>query len=79
MPRTRFEYPRYRPHETSQGEEKAALKINDDVIDTDRALIGRIFNAIKPLSVTEARMLRIAEADRQNQKLLEESHGRARR
>jgi hypothetical protein len=79
MPRTRFEYPKYRPAETSQGEEKSAPKINDDIIDTDRALVGRVFNAIKPLSPQEAKALRVAESERQILKLVEESNARIRR
>jgi hypothetical protein len=59
--RTRFEYPRHRPRETSDGEEKQAAKKDDDVIDTDKALMGRVFSMIKPLSDRERLDLKYRE------------------
>lgn len=47
--RTRWEYPKHKPRETAAGEEKDAPKINDEMVDTDRALTGRVFGMIKPL------------------------------
>lgn len=51
--RTRFEYPRHKPRETSDGEEKSAAKKDDDIIDADKALAGRVFYMIKALSDRE--------------------------
>jgi hypothetical protein len=59
--RTRFEYPRHRPRETADGEEKKAAKKDDDIIDTDRALTGRVFYMIKPLSDRERVELKYRE------------------
>src|SRR6185503_6914865 len=33
--RTRWEYPKHKPRETADGEEKDAPKINDEMVDTD--------------------------------------------
>jgi hypothetical protein len=59
--RTRWEYPRHRPRETSAGEEKEAPKRDDDIIDTDRALVGRVFYMIKRLSTEELVKLKYQE------------------
>ncbi len=53
MARTRWEYPRHRARETSEGEEKEAAKKDDDIIDCDRALMGYCFYMIKRLSYEE--------------------------
>jgi hypothetical protein len=50
---TRFEYPRHRPRETADGEEKQAAKKDDDIINTDRALAGRVYYMIKSLTNEE--------------------------
>lgn len=59
--RTRFEYPRHQPRETADGEEKTAAKRDDDIIDTDRALVGRVFYMIKRLSADEQIKLKYQE------------------
>jgi hypothetical protein len=59
--RTRWEYPRHRPRETADGEEKGAAKKDDDIIDTDRALAGRVFYMIKRLSDKERLQLKYEE------------------
>ena len=59
--RTRFEYPRHRPRETADGEEKGAAKKDDDIIDTDRALTGRVYYMIKSLSDSERVQLKYSE------------------
>lgn len=51
--RTRFEYPRHKPRETSDGEEKSAAKKDDDVIDADKALAGKVYKMVKGLSNEE--------------------------
>ena len=61
MARTRWEYPRHRPRETSEGEEKQAAKRDDDIIDTDRALIGRVFYMLNRLSDEEQLQLKYRE------------------
>jgi hypothetical protein len=66
--RTRFEYPRHRPRETADGEEKAAAKKDDDIVDTDKALVGRIFALIKPLSDRERIELKYREIIEQLQR-----------
>lgn len=48
--RSRWEYPRHRPKQSTDGEEKDAPKRDDDVIDTDRALVGRVHGMIKVLT-----------------------------
>jgi hypothetical protein len=65
--RTRFEYPRHRPRETADGEEKGAPKKEDDIIDTDRALIGRAFYMIKRLTPQEELALKYREIHEQLQ------------
>ena len=59
--RTRFEYPRHRPRETADGEEKGAAKKDDDIIDTDKALAGKVYAMIKPLSDRERIELKYRE------------------
>jgi hypothetical protein len=59
--RTRWEYPRHRPRETADGEEKQAAKRDDDIIDTDRALTGRVFYMVKRLSDQERLTLKYRE------------------
>jgi hypothetical protein len=61
MARTRWEYPRHRPRETSDGEEKRAPKKDDEMIDNDKALVGRAFSMIKPLSDRERLDLKYRE------------------
>jgi hypothetical protein len=68
MARTRWEYPSHRPRETSDGEEKQAAKKGDDVIDTDKALTGRVFSMIKPLSDRERLDLKYREIYEQLQR-----------
>jgi hypothetical protein len=65
--RTRFEYPRYRPRETADGEEKGAAKRDDDIIDTDRALMGRVFHMIRRLTPQEELELKYREIHEQLQ------------
>ena len=65
---TRWEYPRHRPRETSDGEEKQAAKKDDDIIDTDKALTGRVFSMIKPLSDRERFELKYREIYEQLQR-----------
>lgn len=67
MARTRWEYPRHRPKHSTEGEEKPAPKRDDEMVDTDRALAGRIYSLVKSLSA-EQRVRFIV-----NQKLVE--HG----
>lgn len=59
--RTRFEYPRHKPRQSAEGEEKQAAKRDDDVIDTDRALMGYVYHMIERLSPEEAFQLRWKE------------------
>jgi hypothetical protein len=59
--RTRWEYPRHRPRETADGEEKQAAKKDDDIIDTDRALVGRVWYMVKSLSLEEQINLKYKE------------------
>jgi hypothetical protein len=61
MARTRFEYPRHRPRETSEGEGKQAAKRDDDVIDCDRALAGYVYHMIKRHSDKERLQLKYEE------------------
>jgi hypothetical protein len=61
MARTRFEYPKHKPRETAEGEEKDAPKINDEMVDTDRAIIGKVFYMIKRLSPEEQLKLKYME------------------
>jgi hypothetical protein len=52
--RTRFEYPNYRKPDTADGaERKDPPKIDDDIIDCDRAIAGDLFPKIEPLSLDE--------------------------
>jgi hypothetical protein len=54
MARTRDEYPNYRKPDTSEGaEKKDAPKLRDDIIDCDRALIGRVGPQIQPLTAAQ--------------------------
>ena len=53
MARSRWEYPRKIERHTTEGEEKEAAKIDDDIIDCDRALMGYCFYMIKRLSYEE--------------------------
>jgi hypothetical protein len=59
--RTRWEYPRHRPRETADGEEKTAAKRDDDIIDTDRALVGRVWYMVKHLTLEEQINLKYKE------------------
>ena len=59
--RTRMEYPKHRPRETADGEEKQAAKRDDDIVDTDRALMGRVFYMIDRLSERERLELKYRE------------------
>jgi hypothetical protein len=52
--RTRFEYPNYRKPDTADGaERKDAPKIDDDVIDCDRAIAGDLFPTIEQMTQEE--------------------------
>lgn len=52
--RTRFEYPNYRKPDTVQGaEKKDPPKIDDDIIDCDRAIAGDLFPGIQAMSYEE--------------------------
>jgi hypothetical protein len=58
MARTRDEYPNYRKPDTSEGaEKKDAPKLRDDVIDCDRALVGRVGPQIEPLTAEQRAFL----------------------
>lgn len=60
MARTRFEYPLYRKPSTSEGaERKDPPKRDDDIIDTDRAIAGRLFLGLDPLTMEERVQLRL--------------------
>ena len=61
MARTRFEYPRHRPRETAEGEQKEAAKVYDDFVDVDKALAGYTFYMSKPLSNEERLKLKYQE------------------
>lgn len=54
MARTRFEYPNYRKPDTADGaERKDAPKIDDDIIDCDRAIAGVLFPSIEQMTEEE--------------------------
>jgi hypothetical protein len=52
--RTRFEYPNFRKPDTAEGAERRdSPKINDDVVDTDRAIAGMLFPTIEKFTFDE--------------------------
>lgn len=55
--RTRWEYPRHRPKHSTEGEEKEAPKRDDEMVDTDRALVGRVNHLIKALTPAQRAFL----------------------
>lgn len=60
MARTRFEYPNYRKPDTSAGaDKKDAPKIDDDIIDDDRAILGRIGTSLEPLTDAQRLWLKV--------------------
>lgn len=62
MARTRDEYPNYRKPDTSEGaEKKDAPKLRDDIIDCDRALVGRVGPQIEPLTPEQRAFLWVEE------------------
>jgi len=63
MARTRFEYPNYRKPDTAAGgEKKDPPKIGDDIIDDDRAILGRIGTTLEPLTDAQRVWLRVQTA-----------------
>lgn len=61
MARTRWEYPRHHPKHSTDGEEKDAPKRDDEMVDTDRAMMGRVYGLVKRLPEQERILLKYYE------------------